>query len=381
MKETPFKVLVVDDQPINVHMLKRKLEKHGISVRTATSGKECLEMIKEDVPDLILLDVMMPEMDGFEVCRELQKDRQTSSIPIIFVTAKTSKGGRIEGLGVGAVDYITKPIDLDETLARVQTQLRFLSINRENIRLQERLGEIRRNSAIGAITQGIAHNLNNLLGVAVGYLDLIRISNEDPELVMKYHGLLDQSIQRIITIIRQLSSQIEENQLPCREVPLEQLINEAIQVFRKETGHQKTPIKLKLHRPELRIPTQREAVVETINRLLQNARESYEEETPEEERSIIIRTREEEHKKERDLIMSIMDSGKGIPGSIADSIFDPFVSSKQTVGIGMGLTMARHALRNIGGEVTLQNNQDQKGATATIIHPLKLNSRKAAGNE
>src|SRR6185312_8264666 len=104
---------------------------------------------------------------GIEVCSRLQADLETKSIPIIFITARTSKEGKIEGLSVGAVDYITKPIDLDETLARVQTQLRFVSINREVVELQRRLEEVRRAATIGAVTTGIAHNLNNLLGIVI----------------------------------------------------------------------------------------------------------------------------------------------------------------------------------------------------------------------
>jgi len=149
------KILVVDDQPINVQLLKRKLEREGMTVATAYSGREALDLVAADKPDLILLDVMMPEMDGIEVCQRLQADDNNKSIPIIFITARTSKEGKIEGLGVGAVDYITKPIDLDETLARVQTQLRFVTINRELIDLQTRLGESRRAATIGAVTQGI----------------------------------------------------------------------------------------------------------------------------------------------------------------------------------------------------------------------------------
>ncbi|HYP16411.1 MAG TPA: response regulator, partial [Opitutus sp.] len=102
-------ILVVDDQPINVQLLKRKLEREGINVAAAYNGLEALELVKKEKPDLILLDVMMPDMDGIEVCQRLQADEQTRSIPIIFITARTSKEGKIEGLSVGAVDYITKP--------------------------------------------------------------------------------------------------------------------------------------------------------------------------------------------------------------------------------------------------------------------------------
>ena len=167
-------ILIVDDQPINVQLLKRKLEREGLRVVPAYSGIEALDLIAKSKPDLILLDVMMPDMDGIEVCRRLQASADTRSIPVIFVTARTSKEGKIEGLSVDAVDYITKPIDLDETLARVQTQLRFLSVNREMIDLQRRLVDARRAATIGAVTQGIAHNLNNLLGVVIGHLDLIK---------------------------------------------------------------------------------------------------------------------------------------------------------------------------------------------------------------
>ena len=136
-------ILVVDDQPINVQLLRSKLEREGIRVTAAYNGMEALRSVADEKPDLILLDVMMPDMDGIEVCQRLQASEETRSIPVIFITARTSKEGKLEGLGVGAVDYITKPIDLDETLARVQTQLRFVAINREIVDLQRRLLESR----------------------------------------------------------------------------------------------------------------------------------------------------------------------------------------------------------------------------------------------
>lgn len=360
---------MVDDQPINVHMLKRKLEKHEIEVLTAASGQECLEVVRKDHPDLILLDIMMPGMDGFSVCRELQKTKETSSIPIIFVTAKTSKEGRLEGLASGAVDYITKPIDLDETLARVQTQLRFLRINQENIRLQQRLGEIRRNSAIGAITQGIAHNLNNLLGVSVGYIDLIRLNHTKPESILRYHKMLEDSVQRIIAIIRQLTSLIEENQLPKTSVPLVKIIDEALGEFHVETKGA-LMVSIHLDDPKRVLLTQREVLVESIKRILLNAWESYGQDAPADKRKILLSTKVVRDPREEEIHIEIKDYGKGIDHSIADNLFDPFVSTKQNVGIGMGLTMVRHGMRNLGGEVYLQANSGEPGITAILRHPL-----------
>ena len=117
MKEPP-KLLVVDDQPNNLKLLKFALEQAGMEVSVAASGAECLRLTRAYPPDLILLDVTMPEMDGIETCRELQKAEDTQLIPVIMVTAESSREGKLSGLEAGAVDYITKPIDLQETLAR-----------------------------------------------------------------------------------------------------------------------------------------------------------------------------------------------------------------------------------------------------------------------
>ena len=247
------KILVVDDQPINVQLLKRKLEREGMTIATAYSGQEALNLVAADKPDLILLDVMMPDMDGIEVCQRLQADHETKSIPIIFITARTSKEGKIEGLGVGAVDYITKPIDLDETLARVQTQLRFVQINRELVDLQRRLGDSRRTATIGAVTQGIAHNLNNLLGVVIGYVDLIKAYNEKPELVRKNAAHLEDAVNRIVAIIKQLTTLIEK-----LDEQLQTLITEEADLAAKATDLQtatgvgtQTATVLLAHFPEL----------------------------------------------------------------------------------------------------------------------------------
>src|SRR5476651_2795322 len=97
------KILIVDDQPVNVQLLKRKLEREGLQVVSCYHGAEVLGLVAKDKPDLILLDVMMPDMDGIEVCQRLQASEATRSIPVIFITARTTKESKLEGLAVGAV--------------------------------------------------------------------------------------------------------------------------------------------------------------------------------------------------------------------------------------------------------------------------------------
>jgi len=367
-------ILIVDDQPINVQLLKRKLEREGLLVVPAYSGIEALDLIAKARPDLILLDVMMPDMDGIEVCRRLQSSPDTRSIPVIFVTARTSKEGKIEGLNVGAVDYITKPIDLDETLARVQTQLRFLSINREVLDLQRRLVDARRAATIGAVTQGIAHNLNNLLGVVIGHLDLIKAYYDKPEQVKKNAAQIDNAIARIVSIIKQLSLLVVRTYPPFTKGSLDQLLVGS--VLRFQTDNKLTaPVSIDNPLGGLMIDTNYEVFEEVLSKVLTNAWESYGG-PPDAPRPISIQTQLVERPGRAQLLQIVIeDRGRGIDPEIRDRVFEPFVSTKHTVGVGMGLTIARHALRNLDGEVII-TEREGGGTTVTLLHPLEQKPRK-----
>ena len=367
-------ILVVDDQPINVQLLKRKLEREGIRVLAAYNGLEALDMVKRDKPDLVLLDVMMPDMDGIEVCQRLQAKEETRGIPIIFITARTGKDSKIEGLGVGAVDYITKPIDLDETLARVQTQLRFVAINRQMVDLQRRLEESRKAATIGAVTQGIAHNLNNLLGVVIGYLDLVKAYYDKPEQVKKNAQHVEEAVQRIVSIIKQLSTLVVRSRPPLNRANLQGLLQGG--VARCQNDY-KVSATVTIDNPlgDLVIDTNFEIFEEVLAKVLINAWESYDNK-PTDPRPIAIETRTIERPDEGKFIeIRVVDHGRGIDPEVRDKMFEPFVSTKNTVGVGMGLTVARHALRNLGGEVTMIDTPNG-GATAVLIHPMERKNRR-----
>jgi CheY-like chemotaxis protein len=363
------KILVVDDQPINVQLLKRKLEREGLTVMAAYNGLEALDLVAKDKPDLILLDVMMPDMDGIEVCQRLQSNEETRPIPVIFITARTSKEGKLEGLGVGAVDYITKPIDLDETLARVQTQLRFVAINREMADLQRRLAESRRIATIGAVTQGIAHNLNNLLGIVIGYLDLVKAYYDKPEQVKKNAAHVEEAVQRIVAIIKQLSSLLVKSRPPAVKMNLQRALESGVARYQ---GDYKISQPVTIENPlgELIFETNVEVFEEVLSKVLINAWEAYDDK-PSHLRAIAIRTQLIEKPEEGKFVeIHVEDQGHGIDPEVRDHVFEPFISSKHTVGVGMGLTIARHALRNLGGEVTLIDGPNG-GAIAILLHPVE----------
>ncbi len=363
-------ILVVDDQPVNVQLLKRKLEREGIRVTAAFSGAEALEFVRAERPDLILLDMMMPDMDGIEVCTRLQASEATRGIPIIFITARVGKESRIEGLSVGAVDYITKPIDLDETLARVQTQLRFVAINRQVVDLTRRLEESRRAATIGAVTQGIAHNLNNLLGVVIGYLELVKAYHDKPEQVKKNAQHVEDAVQRIVAIIKQLSTLVVRSRPPSIKAGLQRLLDGGVTRFQNDY---RLTASVTIDNPlrDLAFDTNYEIFEDVLSKVLINAWESYPNKRTD-PRPLTISTRLIETEEDGKFVeVRVTDHGRGLDADVRDKIFEPFVSTKNTVGVGMGLTVARHALRNLGGEVTVVDNIDG-GATAILTHPLDL---------
>ena len=371
---TSPKILVVDDQPVNVQLLKRKLEREGIQVLAAYTGQEALDIVPREKPDLILLDVMMPDMDGMDVCQHLQENEDTRSIPVIFITARSSKESKLEGLAVGAVDYITKPIDLDETLARVQTQLRFVAINREMIDLQRRLQEARRAATIGAVTQGIAHNLNNLLGVVLGYLDLIKAHHTKPEFVKKNAEHVEAAVQRIVNIIKQLSTLVVKSRPPMLKFNLQKLLDDGVARYKTEYKIEE-PVIIENPLGSQLIETHGEVFEDVLAKLLINAWESHGYK-PANERSVSISTKLAEMPGGAPAIeVRIEDRGSGISQKIRDTMFEPFVSSKETVGVGMGLTVARHALRNMGGEITVTDRAGG-GSSAVLLHPLEKKVRR-----
>lgn len=140
-------ILVVDDNHDNLRLLSEILSEHHDKVRLAPNGERALATIRKAAPDLILLDIMMPDMDGFEVCRILKADQETTGIPVIFISALDETVDKVKAFSMGGVDYITKPFKSKEVLARISTHLtlRHLqrSLEKKNEQLRQALDEIR----------------------------------------------------------------------------------------------------------------------------------------------------------------------------------------------------------------------------------------------
>ena len=163
-------ILIVDDAPANLRLLSQMLTKYGYKVRAVVSGTRALEAVQMSIPDLILLDIMMPGFSGYEVCEQLKADEKNRDIPIIFISALDAAKAKIEAFAAGGVDYVTKPFQAEEVLARVETHLTLRNLQKS---LQKEIAEL------DAFAHTVAHDLKNPLSTIGGYADVLAESIAD----------------------------------------------------------------------------------------------------------------------------------------------------------------------------------------------------------
>ncbi|MGF1494535.1 MAG: response regulator [Microcoleaceae cyanobacterium] len=242
-------ILVIDDTPANLRLLVNLLTQRGYKVRALPSGKLALAGIKESPPDLILLDILMPEMNGYEVCEYLKADTTTQNIPVIFISAIHEVMDKVRAFSVGGIDYITKPFQAEEVLARVETHLEKQSLQsslqQRNNELAQALAELKttqdqliqseKMAALGQLVASIAHEINTPLGAIRAsssntksalqefFQGLPRLlSRLSPEQQSDFLWLLNHSIGQATPrstkqqrqLKRQLVSQLENQQVP-----------------------------------------------------------------------------------------------------------------------------------------------------------------------
>lgn len=190
-------ILIVDDAPHNIRLLGTILQQEGYKISGAQNGLKALKIASKTSPDLILLDIMMPRMDGFETCRRLKSDPSTQGIPIIFLTARDHVQDMVKGFQLGAADYITKPFNTLELVARIRNHLKLKKA--ENDRLQkERL------KSILALAGAVCHELVQPLQTISGLSEILLLTvNRDDAVQIKIEEI-DQQVQRMVKIIEKL---------------------------------------------------------------------------------------------------------------------------------------------------------------------------------
>ncbi len=344
-------ILVVDDVPDNIMVLEEVL-RADYDVVAATNGEKALKLIAaESPPDLVLLDVMMPGIDGFEVCRRVKSDDQTAFIPVVMVTALSGRDDRIHALEAGADDFLNKPIDPTEVKARVRSLLRVKKLHdslQDSLNKLQRLETLRQN-----LTSMIIHDLRTPLTAVMGSLSLLYDyaaveGNADAE---EMHEMASQNSEKLLAMINDLLdvTKMESGamKLDRTSVDIATLIVDVEKSMQPLAILEEVQVACDLPSALPPLSADREMLRRVLVNLVANALKF----TPA-GGHVVIHAKDQE---DAFVKISVVDDGPGIPAGYEDKIFEKFgqveSGERKKLSTGLGLTFCKMAVEAHGGKI------------------------------
>ncbi|MGK7875029.1 MAG: response regulator [Xenococcaceae cyanobacterium] len=360
-------ILIVDDTPDNLRLLSRMLANKGYEVRKALNGQMALTSAQADPPDLILLDIKMPQMDGYEVCKYLKADAQTHEVPVIFLSALDTVLDKVKAFDLGGVDYITKPFQSEEVLARVENQLRLKRAEEELKRALEKEKEL--NELKSRFISMVSHDFRNPLtsiNIAVKLLQDYgqTISEKEKleylELILSSSNSMLQLLEDLLVIGRADAGKLESNPTSVNLVSLCQLLVKQMR-FSDEELH---PIVFSYQgEKDFQVTVDRNALQSILTNLLSNALK-YSPEGTEVKFELSVSTAE--------AVFRVQDRGIGIPPEDLPHLFESFHRAKNVgnvKGTGLGLAIAQRYAELLNTQISV-NSKVGFGTTFTVTLPL-----------
>lgn len=427
-------ILVVDDTLDNINLLATMLTEIGYKVRKALSGPMALMGVQAAPPDLILLDISMPEMSGYEVCEKLKASEQTRDIPVIFLSALDNVLDKVKAFSIGGVDYITKPFQLEEVVLRVENHLTIRRLQKQlseqnsllkksealereksqQLELalhqlqqtQAQLIQSEKMSSLGQLVAGIAHEINNPINVIYGNLShieqysaslLLLIQQYKQELptpsiaiqeLQESHELeflqedlpallvsVKSGVQRIRDLVLSLRSFSRLGEAELKKVDIHDGLNSTLIILQHRLNAQSNRPAIALEKEYSKLP-EIECYASQINQvflhILNNAIDALEKVDWQSSGALPTIHIRTELIDSSHIAIKIVDNGIGISDSIQNKIFDPFFTTKKIgSGIGMGLSISYQiVVESHGGELLCESTSGQ-GVTVTIILPVE----------
>ena len=365
-----YKILIVDDVMSNVLLLKVLLTNEKFQIATASNGRQALDQVIKEKPDLVLLDVMMPDMSGFEVSQQLKANPETAEIPIIFLTALNSTADIVKGFQVGGNDFISKPFNKEELIIRVTHQISLIAAKRIIVAQTEEL----RKTIIGRdkLYSVIAHDLRSPMGSIKMVLNMLILNLPSDTIGPEMYELLtmaNQTTEDVFSLLDNLlkwtKSQIGKLKVVYQDIDMVEVTEGVIEIFsmvaelKKISIRLETPSKLDVHADIDMIKT-------VIRNLLSNAIKFSNEET-----EILVTVQEQEGM----AVVIVKDSGCGIDEENqkkllhTDTHFSTFGTNNEE-GSGLGLLLCQDFVIKNGGRLWFTSAKGE-GSTFSFSIPLK----------
>ena len=355
----PANILAVDDTPANLNLLCGILKERGYRVRPVPSGPLALQAAAADPPDLVLLDIAMPKMDGFEVCTRLKADPRSADVPIIFLTGRAHVSDKLKAFALGGVDYVTKPFQADELQARVATHLELCRQRRELRESHDRLQELQ--ALRDTLMHMIVHDLRSPLTAMNAMLQVLQmdrgslsaISQESLEVCLT-------SAKRMLTMV---SSVLDVSKLEAAAMTLELATCDLTQLTRGVVGELRglaSEHRVVIEPAARALPILADAAL--IERVVQNLLTNALRFTP---RGGTIRIDLEDAAQHVRFV--VQDCGPGVPEDIRERIFSKFgaaelYASRRRDSTGLGLPFCRLAVEAHGGTIGVESGPNGVGS-------------------
>jgi len=378
MKNYPYKILIVDDIPANIQILGNILSTENYQIAYAQTGKQALSVIKHQKLDLILLDIMMPYMDGFEVCKILKNQKETAEIPVIFLTAKADMESIVNGFEAGGQDYITKPFNAAELLARVNThiqlheqkkKLKELNDNLEN-KVLERTKELEtaykrldhlekaKTDFLSIISHELRTPLNGLTGLST-LLSQTDLNDEQKEYIQYLKEVSDRLAKFSEIALLITSLQVQKYEADLIQTAVKYLIESAVETFGKRAVKQNVNLKVKNVDKDVMISAAPDLIKKSLEFLLDNAKNHVSTDGEIE----LIATSDG-----KSVEILCLDTGPGFNQESLDHPFELFYNGDfaHVQGTGLSLAAVKLIMDIHGGDLKIENRKTG-GACVRLI--------------
>lgn len=424
------KILVAEDSATQAEQIRLLLEGANYQVDLVSNGREGLDRVASDPPDLIVSDIVMPEMDGYCFCKEVKSSKKTKQIPFVLLTERKEPGDILKGLQHGADNFITKPFEEDYLLQRVRRifenldsrqnghpgeeaistvggqrivftadkqqliELLFSTLEemvRGNSRLVEsqriieeytkeleakvrdrtrQLFQAEKLATMGELLAGVAHELNNPLAVILGQVILLGRETED-ELVKNRGEKIANAAERCVRIAKNFLMLARQQSPERANISLNQVVQEAVELLGYQLRVDNVQATLDLTQEPTTLWADAHQIQQVLVNLITNALQAMRE-TPPSGRRLVFRTRLDPEQDQ--VVLEVADTGTGIPPEVQPRVFDPFFTTKPLgQGTGLGLSLCKEIIEGHGGTIQAESPPGE-GATFRIEIPLRTPS-------
>ncbi len=359
------KILVAEDNPdLRAFIVSNLVETYR--VEQAENGRQGLDLARKINPDLILSDVMMPEMDGYELCREIRKDPFLSDIPIILVTSKSGGEAVEAGLEVGATDYVLKPFEMRELKARIAAHLKTRFLEKDISEQETRL------TAIGQMTSTVVHDLKNPLNSIMGFTQVAQLDSEtleEKDISNNLAKVMDSCnrLNRMIVDILEFAKGYTPR-LNIESIPLIPLLEKPLALHRTRLAIMDISLVYEYENCDhTQVVFDSDQIHRVIDNLIMNSREVLmNPDTAVEDKKIwVVTTCDKNH-----VVIRFADNGPGIPEEIRNSLFDPFTTIGKKSGTGLGLATVKNIVSAHSGKIAVESNGKEGGAVFELKFPV-----------